>query len=51
MTIPRLKPAAIVGLLAVAALPLLVRLLFPNSEKYYLHLLEPACYLVNAAGK
>jgi len=39
MTIPRLKPAAIVGLLAVAALPLLVRLLFPNSEKYYLHLL------------
>ncbi len=39
MTIPRLKPAAIVGLLAVAALPLLVRVFFPNSEKYYLHLL------------
>ena len=39
MSIPRLSPAAIVGLLAVAALPLLVRAFFPNSEKYYLHLL------------
>jgi branched-chain amino acid transport system permease protein len=39
MTIPRLKPAAIIGLLAVAALPLVVRVFFPNSEKYYLHLL------------
>jgi branched-chain amino acid transport system permease protein len=39
MTIPRLRPAAVAGLLAVAALPLLVRLLFPDSEKYYLHLL------------
>jgi branched-chain amino acid transport system permease protein len=28
-----------VGLLAVAALPLLVRILAPESEKYYLHLL------------
>jgi branched-chain amino acid transport system permease protein len=39
MSIPRLRPAAIAGLVAVALLPLLVRLLFPNSEKYYLHLL------------
>jgi branched-chain amino acid transport system permease protein len=39
MTSLRLSPAAIVGLLAVAALPLLVRLVFPSSEKYYLHLL------------
>jgi branched-chain amino acid transport system permease protein len=35
----RLSPAAIAGLLAVAALPLLVRFAFPASEKYYLHLL------------
>ena len=35
----RLSPAAIVGLIAVAALPLLVRLVLPASEKYYLHLL------------
>ena len=35
----RLSPATIVGLGAVAALPLLVRLVFPDSEKYYLHLL------------
>ena len=35
----RVKPAAVLGLLAVAALPLLVRLLWPGSEKYYLHLL------------
>jgi branched-chain amino acid transport system permease protein len=39
MSFPRPRPAAIVGLLAVAALPLLVRVFFPNSEKYYLHLL------------
>ena len=39
MTSLRLSPAAIVGLLAAAALPLLVRLIFPSSEKYYLHLL------------
>ncbi len=31
--------AAILGLAAVAALPLAVRLLFPGSERYYLHLL------------
>jgi len=35
----RLSPAAIIGILAVAALPLLVRLLFPGSERYYLHIL------------
>jgi branched-chain amino acid transport system permease protein len=39
MSTLRLSPAAIVGLIAVAALPLLVRLLAPGSEKYYLHLL------------
>jgi branched-chain amino acid transport system permease protein len=39
MSTLRLSPAAIVGLIAVAALPLLVRLLAPASEKYYLHLL------------
>jgi branched-chain amino acid transport system permease protein len=35
----RLKPAALAGLAALVALPFLVRLLFPASEKYYLHLL------------
>jgi branched-chain amino acid transport system permease protein len=35
----RLSPAAIIGLAAVAALPLLVRFVFPESEKYFLHLL------------
>ena len=35
----RVRPAAVVGLLAVAALPLAVRYFFPASEKYYLHLL------------
>lgn len=39
MSLIRLRPAAILGLLAVAALPLLVRVFFPDSEKYYLHLL------------
>jgi branched-chain amino acid transport system permease protein len=39
MSALRLSPAAIAGIVAVAALPLLVRLLFPSSEKYYLHLL------------
>ncbi|NJO35718.1 MAG: branched-chain amino acid ABC transporter permease [Rhodospirillales bacterium] len=39
MSIPRRRLAAIIGLLAVAALPLVVRVFFPNSEKYYLHLL------------
>jgi branched-chain amino acid transport system permease protein len=33
------SPAALAGLIAVAALPLLVRFAFPASEKYYLHLL------------
>lgn len=35
----RLSPAAIAGLVAVAALPLVVRVFFGGSEKYYLHLL------------
>jgi branched-chain amino acid transport system permease protein len=39
MTSLRPSPAAIVGILAVAAVPLVVRALFPAAEKYYLHLL------------
>ena len=39
MSVLRLRPAGIVGLAAVAALPLVVHLLVPGSEKYYLHLL------------
>ena len=39
MTSLRPTPAAIVGIVVVAAIPLLVRMLFPASEKYYLHLL------------
>ncbi len=39
MSVLRLRPAAIIGILAVAALPLLVRVVFPEAEKYYLHLL------------
>ena len=39
MTAIRLRPAAVVGLVAVAALQLLVRAVFPDAEKYYLHLL------------
>lgn len=39
MSALRLSPAAIAGLLAVAAIPLLIRILFPGSERYYLHLL------------
>jgi branched-chain amino acid transport system permease protein len=39
MSALRVSPAAVVGLLAVAALPLFVHILFPASEKYYLHLL------------
>ncbi|RTL66670.1 MAG: branched-chain amino acid ABC transporter permease [Hyphomicrobiales bacterium] len=35
----KLSPAAIAGLLAVALLPLVVRVFFGASEKYYLHLL------------
>ncbi len=35
----RLSPAAIAGLVAVALLPLVVRVFFGGSEKYYLHLL------------
>ncbi len=39
MSALRLRPLAIAGLLAVALLPLVVRLFFPGSERYYLHLL------------
>lgn len=39
MTTPNITPKAIAGLLAIAALPLLVRMFFPGSERYYLHLL------------
>jgi branched-chain amino acid transport system permease protein len=39
MTGLRPTPAVLVGIVAVAALPLVVRALFPASEKYYLHLL------------
>ena len=39
MSTLRLSPAAILGVAAVAALPLLVRFALPASEKYYLHLL------------
>jgi branched-chain amino acid transport system permease protein len=39
MTSLRPTPAVLVGIVAVAALPLVVRALFPASEKYYLHLL------------
>jgi len=39
VSVLRLRPAGIVGLVAVAALPLLVHVLVPDSEKYYLHLL------------
>jgi branched-chain amino acid transport system permease protein len=35
----RLRPSTVIGLLAVAALPLLVRAVLPDAEKYYLHLL------------
>jgi branched-chain amino acid transport system permease protein len=35
----RPTPAAIAGIVAVAALPLLVHLVAPDAEKYYLHLL------------
>ena len=39
MTGFKLSPKAIAGLVLVAALPLVVRLLFPSSERYYLHLM------------
>ncbi len=39
MKIPKLSGNAILGLIAIAVLPLVVRLLFPSSERYYLHLL------------
>jgi branched-chain amino acid transport system permease protein len=39
MKLRKLRPATLLGLAAVALLPLAVRVLFPGSEKYYLHLL------------
>ena len=33
-----LRPMALVGLLAVALLPVLIHVILPSSEKYYLHL-------------
>src|SRR4029077_17730309 len=39
MTSLRPTPAVLVGIVAVAALPLVVRAVFPEAEKYYLHLL------------
>jgi len=39
MTSLRAAPAAILGIAAVAAIPLMVHVAFPASEKYYLHLL------------
>jgi branched-chain amino acid transport system permease protein len=35
----RSNPAALAGLLALAALPIVIRYVFPASEKYYLHIL------------
>jgi branched-chain amino acid transport system permease protein len=39
MTAPKLSSKALMGLAAVALLPLLIRVLFPSSERYYLHIL------------
>ena len=39
LLLPRLSPAAIAGIVAVALLPLLIRISFPSGEKYYLHVL------------
>lgn len=36
---PLTRPAALAGITALLLLPLAVRLIFPSSEKYYLHLL------------
>lgn len=36
---PLTRPAALAGIAALLLLPLVVRLIFPSSEKYYLHLL------------
>jgi branched-chain amino acid transport system permease protein len=39
MSIPRLKPALALVVLVAALMPLVVRVFFPGSERYYLHLL------------
>lgn len=39
MMLPKLSPKALAGLAAIALLPILVRIFFAGSEKYYLHLL------------
>jgi branched-chain amino acid transport system permease protein len=39
MSLPRVKPALVVAVLVAAVLPLVVRVFFPGSERYYLHLL------------
>jgi branched-chain amino acid transport system permease protein len=39
MSLRKIRPAPILGLAAVAALPLVVHVFFAGSEKYYLHLL------------
>jgi branched-chain amino acid transport system permease protein len=39
MMAPRLSNKALMGLAAIALLPLLIRVLFPSSERYYLHIL------------
>ena len=35
----KLRPGYVIGLLALIALPFLIRIFFPSGEKYYLHLL------------
>ena len=35
---PLLRPMSLVGLAAVALLPVLIHAILPGSEKYYLHL-------------
>jgi branched-chain amino acid transport system permease protein len=39
MSLPRVKPALVIAVLVAAVLPLVVRVFFPGSERYYLHLL------------
>jgi branched-chain amino acid transport system permease protein len=39
MSLPRFKLAPVLGLAAVAALPIVVQLFFAASARYYLHLL------------
>lgn len=39
MSLPRIKPAIIIVVLIAALMPLFVRVFYPGSERYYLHLL------------